>query len=475
MEPIAQNEVERHATDADEQVEAGETSPILPRHDGDPSVPGRAGLSAEEQGHESHMVLMFGMTPSMIVKQVVLLVACVVLMTFVVQAVYNPVVKEGELNKTSPLRSKALRNSQYRLSFLVVGDWGRDGAFGQQETADAMAKVIHDKYVDPTLVISTGDNFYEHGVQTAKDDQWRTSFEDVYHHEELTRLPWYISVGNHDHYGNALAQVEYAKTSKRWMLPATYYSFVRSLERVEGTTSRYSTAAVDGERPSRKNETVLFIVLDSSLYMEDEEGDDSRRRLGSDAPRKQLQWLADLLDDDTQPRRVIVILHHNMYSTSATHHLGVREQREHIEPVLLRHRHRVVAILSGHEHLIMHMQPYGREGIWTGAAANTSEQDSTDRMLYNNGTVDYFVSGAGSHLISLDPPEKGTEAHWASCCGVLSLLGRKTYEPKSLWSKSQNAFFAFTITEDMFQAVAYNEQAKQMYVYEKPLEPISGE
>ena len=63
------------------------------------------------------------------------------------------------------------------VSFLAVGDWGRDGAFHQAEVAARMGETA--RSVNAAFVISVGDNFYEDGVASADDPKWRTDRKSV--------------------------------------------------------------------------------------------------------------------------------------------------------------------------------------------------------------------------------------------------------------------------------------------------------
>lgn len=102
------------------------------------------------------------------------------------------------------------------LSFLVVGDWGRRGAYNQTEVAVQMAN-IGDK-VDPDFIISTGDNFYEDGLTGIDDPAFEVSFSHIYLGKSLQKQ-WYSVLGNHDYRGDVLAQLDPILKQKdsRWL------------------------------------------------------------------------------------------------------------------------------------------------------------------------------------------------------------------------------------------------------------------
>jgi acid phosphatase len=98
---------------------------------------------------------------------------------------------------------------------IVIGDQGT-GKEEQKEVADSI--VTYCEYNLCDFGVTLGDNIYEKGVKDTKDPQWETKFETPYQEIEFTLYP---SLGNHDHYGNWKAQVDYK--SKRWNMPARYY------------------------------------------------------------------------------------------------------------------------------------------------------------------------------------------------------------------------------------------------------------
>ena len=112
------------------------------------------------------------------------------------------------------------------LNFLVFGDWGRHGETDQMDVATQMG--IAANALKAQFVISVGDNFYEKGVTSTDDPQWQISFEDVYHADSL-QVPWHVALGNHDYLGNCDAQIAYSRISKRWNMPARYFTMARQI------------------------------------------------------------------------------------------------------------------------------------------------------------------------------------------------------------------------------------------------------
>eukprot|EP01042_Synura_sphagnicola_P018972 gene18972-23999_t len=107
------------------------------------------------------------------------------------------------------------------VSFLVVGDWGRKGANHQHDVARQMETTAAE--FGTHFIVSVGDNFYDDGVKSTADPQWRFSFEDVYTGPHL-QTPWYVALGNHDYGQSPQAQVDYTRLSPRWRMPARYYT-----------------------------------------------------------------------------------------------------------------------------------------------------------------------------------------------------------------------------------------------------------
>ncbi len=220
--------------------------------------------------------------------------------------------------------------------FYVIGDWGRKGKFNQREVAESMNKTA--ALAKPQFIASTGDNFYFLGVKSVDDKLWKKSFEDIYTGEHIKDVKWYVSLGNHDHYGNEDAQVEYSKKNPKWILPEKYHGL---------------EAKVDGQTSM----SMYFINTEPLAHSNNEE------------TQRQWQWLDSSLNA-TQSRWKFVVGHHPVYSSNPSHG-DTKALIEKLKPMLEKSGAQVY--FCGHDHDLQHQQPKGSK-------------------------VDYIVSGAGSKL-----------------------------------------------------------------------------
>lgn len=240
-------------------------------------------------------------------------------------------------------------------SFLVVGDWGRKGQFNQQEVANQMAQTSLAE--NAQFVISTGDNFYETGVNGLTDEHWSLSFENVYK-GNLLQKDWFVVLGNHDYQGNVNAQIDYTQKSNRWKMPNRYFT----------VSKKYSSSA-----------SIRFIFIDTNPFISEYQ---SKQALYSDIAQQntqtQLKWIDSVLASSHEKYK-IVVGHHPIYSAG----FGHGDQPELIttlKPLL--EKYGVNLYLCGHSH-------------------------SSQFIKNANSAINYIVAGAGSstdELIKQDYP-----------------------------------------------------------------------
>ena len=121
-------------------------------------------------------------------------------------------------------------------NFLAIGDWGDDNA-GQLAAAAGMGFIADQ--INATQVFVLGDNFYPSGIHTPADGvdgeiRFKKTFEDVYTAPSLKNIPFHVIAGNHDHYGNASAQIAYTHHAQneggRWRFPNWYHNVTHQFE-----------------------------------------------------------------------------------------------------------------------------------------------------------------------------------------------------------------------------------------------------
>jgi len=263
------------------------------------------------------------------------------------------------------------------LDFLVVGDWGRNGTNHQREVALQMGRTAAS--AGSRCVFSVGDNFYENGVQSAADPQWRTSYEDIYSAQSL-QVPWYVALGNHDYRGVPQAQIDYAKTSPRWRMPSRYFK----------------VAGADIGAPHLD----VFVIDTSPLvhqYRDNVHAVIAENVASQDVPT-QLQWLDDQLATSAAPWK-LVFGHHTIHSGGSGHG-DTPETRDLIEPLL--QKHRVQAYINGHDHDLQHIRRGGVDYICCGAGSEVRPVQAVEGTLFCQAQSGFAALRSGPETLTFE-------------------------------------------------------------------------
>ena len=236
---------------------------------------------------------------------------------------------------------RAALADNYALHFMAIGDWGRNGEYDQTEVAKQMGQWAHDNRND--FVISVGDNFYPKGVVSEHDPLWNFSFENIYTAHSL-QCDWYPVLGNHDYHADPNAQIRYSQVSRRWNMPALYYTKEVVINKTNG-------------------DKVLFVMIDTDPFLFEEK---------KEYCDKQLSWLNDTLSKaSANVKWKIVVGHHPYYTVGPRiKNYDTLTIRKAMADVF--EKHKVDIYLSGHDHSLQHLKPAGH--------------------------THQFISGAGSEL-----------------------------------------------------------------------------
>lgn len=257
-----------------------------------------------------------------------------------------------------------------KLNFYVANDLGRNGYYDQKPIAEMMGEL--GEMIGPEFVLATGDVHHFEGVRSVNDPLWMTNFELIYSHPELM-IPWYPICGNHEYRGNTQAVVDYSAVSRRWEMPARYYTKVFD---EEGVTLRVvwidTTPLIDKYR------------RDSVKY-----ADACRQDIDS-----QLEWLDSVLKT-AQEDWVIVAGHHPIYADTYKSETERLDMQNRVDAIL--RRHRVDMYICGHIHNFQHIRVEGSDIDYI---VNSSGSLSRD-VKPVEGTV--FCSGAsGFSVVTAD-------------------------------------------------------------------------
>lgn len=263
------------------------------------------------------------------------------------QTTTNPKPGINASNSTSPLNNT--------LNFLVVGDWGRNGENHQKDVASQMG--VEASKINAKFVISTGDNIYPSGVISPYDPAFHYSFENIFTAFSL-QCDWYLVLGNHDYKTDPDAEIAYSKISRRWKMPARYYS----------------KKVMINKDPSQQ---ILLVFIDSNPFCKEYYRDsDYVAQVKAQDTTAQKIWLEKVLSDTASNIKwKIVIAHHPLYTGGPRkNNPDIIALRGSFKEIL--DKYKVDVYISGHEHSLQHIVPGGK--------------------------TQYFISGAGSELTSVN-------------------------------------------------------------------------
>ncbi|WP_294599205.1 metallophosphoesterase [uncultured Rikenella sp.] len=221
-----------------------------------------------------------------------------------------------------------------RLNFYVANDLGRNGYYDQKPIAERMGAMAEE--IGPEFVLATGDIHHFEGVQSVADPLWMTNYESIYAHPELM-IEWFPLLGNHEYRGNTQAVIDYSAVSRRWTMPARYYT-----------------------RSFKKKEVTLCVVwidttplIDKYRNESDQYPDAAEQEID-----RQLVWIDSVLAAATEDW-IIVAGHHPIYAETPKEATERTDLQTRLDPIL--RRHRVDMYINGHIHNFQHLRVPGSD------------------------------------------------------------------------------------------------------------------
>lgn len=230
------------------------------------------------------------------------------------------------------------------VSFAVIGDWGRGGAFHQMQVGEVL------QAQNVSFVVSVGDNFYPRGIASTHDGnilQW----EKIYR----PRIPWYLALGNHDYRGNINAQVALTDVYTYWNMPSRYYD-----------------AMIEG---------MHFFFIDTTPWVSGQN------------VKVQRDWLVQRYESSNALQKYIVG-HHPLWTCGYHHERDdVSYLRATLIPLLQKYKG---IYLAGHDHNLQHIVQDGVQQFISGAGASSYDVTPCDGLAYGNGQDAGFLLVEGS-------------------------------------------------------------------------------
>lgn len=278
--------------------------------------------------------------------------------------------------------TKTWKGMKRELNFFMANDTGRNGHYDQKPIASLMGRMA--EVIGPECVFAVGDVHHFNGVQSVSDPLWMTNYELVYDHPELM-IAWHPVLGNHEYRGDTQAVLDYSKVSRRWEMPARYYTLAFEEDGV----------------------TVRFVMLDTTPLI------DKYREDGEDYPDaglqdmgRQLAWADSVLTVATEDW-VIVMGHHPIYAETSKSESERTDMQGRVDAMLRRHRVDIYA--CGHIHNFQHIRVPGSDidYVVNSAGALSREVKPLESTLFCSSETGFSVICADEgeldmHLVGKD-------------------------------------------------------------------------
>jgi hypothetical protein len=274
------------------------------------------------------------------------------------------------------------------------------------------------------FAIGAGDNIYEYGAASASDTQFVEKFEKPY---AALQFPFFMALGNHDESGLIAGsgvlpergehELEYARGSSKWMMPARYYRFAAPVKNADDASSAVPDPIVE-----------LFVIDTNPLAPQNMPVRDWYRANGK-FDLEQRAWLGKALASSVA--RWKIVLGHHPYRNNGKHGnaghffgLGLSRGKELVKVIEQDVCGKADLLVTGHDHSLQWLKPYPHCGpkpqfVITGASAKTNgphgeHQNPAEWEAYN--TLGFFWLEATREKLrvlsfTVDSSGKPTLAH----------------------------------------------------------------
>ncbi|XP_039046381.1 purple acid phosphatase 3-like [Hibiscus syriacus] len=224
--------------------------------------------------------------------------------------------------------------------------------------------------LDIDFVVSTGDNFYDNGLNSQHDPSFRQSFTNVYKYRSL-QTPWFSVLGNHDYRGDAEAQLSpfLRKIDARWFC---LRSFIVNAEPVE------------------------IIFVDTTPLVNSYFLNPYRQTYDWRGITPRTNYITNLLKDvesvlrDSRAKWKIVVGHHAIRSIG--YHGDTEELKSQLLPILKAYD--VDFYINGHDHSLQHISDTNSRIQFLTSGAGSKAWKGSMRKQKREG-VRFYYDGEG--------------------------------------------------------------------------------